>query len=101
KYTGTYSEFLQQKEKDYELALSEYEQQQAAIKEMEQFIERNIARASTSRRAQSRRRQLEQMEKVAKPLGPHASANFTFATHKRSGYDVLKITDLSFSYDEE
>src|SRR5690625_761380 len=99
KYFGSYSKYLKQKEKDYEKELNEFVQQQSDIKKMEEFIQRNLARASTTKRAQSRRRQLEKMDKLDRPLGDESSASFSFQINKRSGNDVLKMTDLSFKYD--
>lgn len=98
KYHGTYSEFLKQKALAFEMQQKEYDKQQATIKDMEQFIQRNIARASTTKRAQSRRKQLEKMVKVDKPLTDEARATFSFQINRRSGNDVLKINDLSFQY---
>jgi len=99
KYFGSYSKYLEQKKKDYEKELNEFVQQQSDIKKMEEFIQRNLARASTTKRAQSRRRQLEKMDKLDRPLGDESSASFSFQINKRSGNDVLKMTDLSFKYD--
>src|SRR5690625_1463371 len=100
KYIGSYSRILKNKKKSYEKQLKEYEIQQNKIKAMEEFIQKNIARASTTKRAQSRRKELEKMEKLEKPLGNESSANFSFEINKRSGNDVLTVKDLSFSYDE-
>lgn len=99
KYFGSYSKFLDQKEKDYEKELNEFVQQQSDIKKMEEFIQRNLARASTTKRAQSRRKQLEKMDKLDRPLGDESSASFSFQVNKRSGNDVLKVSDLAFQYD--
>src|SRR5699024_6855870 len=82
----------------YERDLKAYEQQQAEIKEAEDFIQRNIARASTSKRAQSRRTQLEAMPRLDKPLGDLSSASFSFQVKRKSGNDVLTVRDLAFSY---
>ncbi|MUK88527.1 ATP-binding cassette domain-containing protein [Ornithinibacillus sp. L9] len=101
KYHGTYSNYLQQKALNYEQDLKEFEKQQTEIKKMEDFIQRNIVRASTTKRAQSRRKQLEKMEKLDRPLGDEASASMTFQINKRSGNDVLKIEQLSFKYEGE
>src|SRR5699024_6359221 len=54
KYHGTYSKFLEQKALDYEKELRAFEKQQTEIKQTEEFIQRTIARASPSKRAQSR-----------------------------------------------
>ena len=101
RYIGGYEKFLEQTKSDYEIQLKRYEQQQEEIKRAEEFIERNIARASTSRRAQSRRKQLERLERIEKPLGDEASAKFTFQINRRSGNDVLHIKDIAFSYDKK
>ncbi len=98
KYHGTYSEFLQQKAASFKIHQKEYEKQQTTIKKMEQFIQRNIARASTTKRAQSRRKQLDKMDKVDKPLGDETRATFSFQINRRSGNDVLNIDELSFQY---
>ncbi|OZU87372.1 multidrug ABC transporter ATP-binding protein [Virgibacillus indicus] len=101
KYHGTYSKFLDQKALDYEQELKEFEKQQTEIKKMEDFIQRNIVRASTTKRAQSRRKQLAKMDRLDKPLGDESSASFSFQINRRSGNDVLKLDSLSFSYEDE
>lgn len=101
KYHGSYSKFLEQKALDYEQELKEFEKQQTEMRKMEDFVQRNIARASTTKRAQSRRKQLEKMDKLDKPLGNESSANFSFQINRRSGNDVLKMDNLSFRYEDE
>ena len=101
KYYGNYSDFLRQKAENYERNLKMYEKQQQEIKEMEDFIQRNIARASTTKRAQSRRKQLEKLERLEKPLGDESSASFSFDIAKTSGNDVLKVNNLSYTYPNE
>ncbi len=100
KYHGSYSKFLEQKALDFEQELKEFEKQQTEIKKTEEFIQKNIVRASTTKRAQSRRKQLEKMEKLDKPKGEESSASFSFQINRRSGNDVLKIDNLSFQYEE-
>ncbi|WP_121640648.1 ribosomal protection-like ABC-F family protein [Virgibacillus sp. Bac330] len=101
RYVGTYSKYLEQKALDFEREWKEYEKQQTEIRKMEDFIQRNIVRASTTKRAQSRRKQLEKMDKIDKPLGDEASASFSFQVNRRSGNDVLKLDKLSFRYPNE
>ncbi|MCM3741975.1 ABC-F family ATP-binding cassette domain-containing protein [Oceanobacillus luteolus] len=101
KYHGSYSKYLQQKALDYERELKEFEKQQTEIKRMEDFIQRNIARASTTKRAQSRRKQLEKMERMNRPLGDESSASFSFDIDRRSGNDVLTIENLALRYPNE
>lgn len=101
RYIGTYSKYLEQKALDFERELKEYEKQQTEINKMEEFIQQNIVRASTTKRAQSRRKQLEKMEKLDRPLGDEASAAFSFQINRRSGNDVLKVNELAFCYPGE
>lgn len=98
-YHGTYSQFLIQKEERFKREWKLYERQQAEIKRAEDFIARNIARASTSKRAQSRRKQLERMEKIDRPLTSEKEADFSFDVAIASGRDVLAVEDFSFSYE--
>ncbi|RHW30539.1 ABC-F family ATP-binding cassette domain-containing protein [Oceanobacillus profundus] len=101
KYHGSYSKYLEQKALNYEQELKEFEKQQTEIKKMEDFIQRNIVRASTTKRAQSRRKQLEKMERLDRPLGDESSASFSFQINRRSGNDVLKVEELSLRYEKE
>lgn len=98
KYHATYSKYLIQKAANYEQDLKRYEKQQEEIKEAEDFIQRNIARASTTKRAQSRRKSLEQMQFIDRPLSDQDSANFSFQINKATGNDVISINQLSFTY---
>src|SRR5690625_5109617 len=100
KYTGTYTQFLHEKSQNYERDLKMYEKQQQEIKMMEDFIQRNIARASTTKRAQSRRKQLEKLDKIDRPLGDEASASFSFQINKSSGNDVLSVNQLSIKHED-
>lgn len=100
KYHGSYSKYLEKKALNYEQELKEFEKQQTEIKKLEDFVQRNIVRASTTKRAQSRRKQLEKMDRLDRPLGDESSASFSFQVVKRSGNDVLKIDQLSLSYED-
>ena len=101
KYHGNYSKYLEQKALNFERESKAYEKQQTEIAKMEDFVQRNLARASTTKRAQSRRKQLEKMDRLDQPKDDGASASFQFKINKRSGNDVLKVKDLSFHYPGE
>lgn len=101
KYHGSYSKFLDQKALDHAQDVKEFEKQQTEIKNMEDFVQRNIARASTTKRAQSRRKQLQKIDRMDRPLGDESSASFSFQVNKRSGNDVLKIDQLGFQYKDD
>ena len=79
--------------------MKQYEKQQEVIAKAEDFIRRNIARASTSNRAKSRRKMLERMERIEKPTGDMKQAQFRFEIEKTSGNDVLKVQGISLSYE--
>lgn len=100
-FKGNYSEYLKQKAASYEKQLRDYEQQQKKIAEMEEFIERNIARASTTRRAQSRRKQLEKLERIERPRDDERSAFFAFTPERESGNVVLQTEDLAIGYEAD
>lgn len=101
KYKGNYSSYLEQKWENYERERKLYEKQQSEIAKMQDFIQRNLARKSTTKRAQSRQKQLEKMDKIEKPLGEEKSANFGFQIERQSGNMVLKVHDLSIGYGQE
>ena len=101
KYHGNYSKYLEQKALDYEREYKSFEKQQSEIKRMEDFVQRNLVRASTTKRAQSRRKQLEKMDRLDQPKGDESSASFSFSIKRRSGNDVLKVENLSYRYPNE
>ncbi|AWB43656.1 multidrug ABC transporter ATP-binding protein [Paenibacillus sp. CAA11] len=100
RYTGNYSRFMELKAAEYESQLKLYEKQQGEIAKMEQFIQRNIVRASTTKRAQSRRKALEKMEVMDKPIGELKKAHFSFEAEIMSGREVLQVDDLSYTFEE-
>ncbi|MEJ7425494.1 ABC transporter ATP-binding protein, partial [Staphylococcus warneri] len=67
-YIGNYKKFIEKRDKYYEKRMQEYERQQDEIKRLETFVEKNIARASTTGMAKSRRKMLEKMERINKPM---------------------------------
>ncbi|WP_100403714.1 ABC-F family ATP-binding cassette domain-containing protein [Bacillus sp. FJAT-42315] len=101
KFHGNYSKYLVQKAEQYEKEMKMFEKQQEQVAKLEDFIQRNIARASTTKRAQSRRKQLQRMELMNRPDGDEKSANFLFTIEKQSGNEVLKVNDLSIGYQEK
>ena len=99
-FKGNYSRYLKQKAAHIEKQTKDYEKQQKEIAEMEDFIARNLVRASTTRRAQSRRKQLEKMNRIEKPLGNERSAFFSFSPERQSGNIVLQAKDLTIGYSQ-
>ncbi len=99
-YTGNYTEAMKKKRKDIQLQQKKYEKQEAEIKRQEEFIEKNITHASTSKQAQSRRKRLEKMDRIQAPELDRRTANFHFTPDQESGEIVLKIDNLAVGYDE-
>ncbi|MBD8588377.1 ATP-binding cassette domain-containing protein [Peribacillus castrilensis] len=101
KYHGNYSSYLEGKAEDYERDMKLFEKQQGEIEKLRDFVQRNITRASTTKRAQSRRKQLERMDVLDKPQGDEKSANFSFQIERQSGNEVLHLQDLAIGYEGE
>ena len=99
KYVGNYSRFLKQYEEDYEKQLKEFTSQQKDIKRLEEFVQKNIARASTSKMAKSRQKVLDKMELIDNPKKDDKAANIEFKIKEQSGRDVLMIENLKVGYD--
>lgn len=101
RFVGNYSKYLDLKSALYEQEMKRYEKQQDEIAKLEDFVQKNIARASTTKRAQSRRKQLDRMELLTRPLGDSKSASFHFDIEKQSGNDVLQVKDAAIGYDKD
>ncbi|MBO0962702.1 ABC-F family ATP-binding cassette domain-containing protein [Neobacillus sp. MM2021_6] len=101
RFTGNYSAYLDQKAANYERDMKVFEKQQQEVANLQDFIQKNLARASTTKRAQSRRKKLEKMEIMDRPLGDEKSATFAFGIEKQSGNDVLMVDSLAVGYDGE
>lgn len=99
KYVGNYSKFLKQYEEDYEKQLKEFTSQQKDIKRLEEFVQKNIARASTSKMAKSRQKVLDKMELIDNPKKDDKAADIEFNIKEQSGRDVLMIENLKVGYD--
>lgn len=97
-YVGNYAQFIDQRDKYYEKRMQEYENQQAEIKRLETFVDKNIARASTTGMAKSRRKMLEKIERINKPMIDAKSANIQFEFDRNTGNDVFHIKNLEIGY---
>ena len=98
RYVGNYSKFMDLKAEKLATEEKNYEKQQKEIAKLEDFVQRNIVRASTTKRAQARRKQLEKMQRLDKPQAGSKSANMTFQSEKLSGNVVLTVTDAAIGY---
>jgi ATP-binding cassette subfamily F protein 3 len=101
RYVGNYSSYLTQKAKNYEQDKKTYEKQQEEKAKLEDFVNRNLARASTTGMAQSRRKIIERTDWMDSPDGDEKSAKFGFDIDRPSGNDVLRLDDVSIGYPEK
>jgi len=97
-YTGNYDQFVQKKAARIQAEWKHYEKQQAEISKLEDFVNRNIVRASTTKRAQSRRKQLAKMDRLERPDSDDKTAHFGFHAAKQSGNIVLTVKDAAVGY---
>ncbi|SDB26445.1 ATP-binding cassette, subfamily F, member 3 [Streptococcus henryi] len=99
RYVGNYSKFMDLKAEKLATEEKNFEKQQKEIAKLEDFVQRNIVRASTTKRAQARRKQLEKIQRLDKPTAQLKSANMTFHADKVSGNVVLTVADAAIGYD--
>ncbi|MBD8087482.1 ABC-F family ATP-binding cassette domain-containing protein [Limosilactobacillus sp. c11Ua_112_M] len=100
-YTGNYTQFMQHKQEWLTAEWKHYEQQQKKIAKLEDFVNRNIVRASTTKRAQARRKQLEKMERLNRPETDDRSIHFHFHSDKDSGNEVLDVDHAVVGYNDQ
>lgn len=99
-YNGNYSRYLDLKAAQLASDWKAYEKQQVEIEKLEDFVARNLVRASTTKRAQSRRKALEKMDRLDRPDGKEKSAKFMFDIDKVSGNVVLQVEEAAIGYEE-
>lgn len=103
RYKGNYSAFTKQKEADTIRQMKEYEAQQAEIAKLQDFVDRNIVRATTSAMAKSRVKKLEAMEIIEKPFISHAQAKLDFEYDIVPPIDILSVrnVDITVGYGQD
>lgn len=97
RYKGNYTAFVRQREENDARREKEYEMQQKQIAQMEDYVARNLVRASTTKMAQSRRKQLEKMERIEKPFHDTKSAKIHFTYGVEPPLDVLKVKGVDIA----
>ncbi len=99
RYVGNYSHFVDLKAEKLATEQKNFDKQQKEIAKLEEFVQKNIVRASTTKRAQARRKQLEKIDRLDKPTASKKSAQMTFHSDKPSGNKVLNLEDAAIGYD--
>lgn len=100
-YPGNYTSFVKQKKEDQKQAWKEYEKQQVEIDKLQDFVNKNLVRATTSKRAQSRQKQLDKMDRIQRPEGDEKGPHFSFTPSSKSGSVVLTVSDGYIGHDEQ
>lgn len=100
RYRGNYSAFVRQRSENDARREKEYEMQQKEIAQLEDYVARNLVRASTTKMAQSRRKKLEKIERIEKPFHDTKSAKISFTYAVEPPIDVLKVKDIDISVGE-
>ncbi|VGQ19844.1 ABC-F family ATP-binding cassette domain-containing protein [Streptococcus pyogenes] len=100
RYVGNYSRFMTLKAEKLVAEEKQFDKQQKEIAKLEDFVQKNIVRASTTKRAQARRKQLEKIERLDKPTSARKSAHMTFQADKLSGNVVLTVEKAAIGYNQ-
>lgn len=93
-FAGNYSKYKVLKAERQARLLKEYEAQQEERKKLQDYVDRNIVRATTAKSAQSRVKQLEKMEILEKPYIPPKSPAYRFAYENTPYENVLSLNSL-------
>ncbi|MBO5240912.1 MAG: ABC-F family ATP-binding cassette domain-containing protein [Clostridia bacterium] len=96
-FKGNYTKYKTLKAEKTARLEKEYEKQQAERAHMQEYVDKNLVRASTTKMAQSRRKTLEKMELVEKPLLPPPPPRFSFTFPEKSYENVLEVNNLKLT----
>lgn len=99
-FKGNYSQYVKERELMNNQQEAAYEKQQEKIKKEEEFIQKNLVRASTTKRAQSRRKALDKMGRI-KPPKHKQKVRINFTSDRPSGKEVLIAKDLTIGYPDK
>lgn len=100
RYKGNYSAFTRLKEEAVARQEKEYELRQKEIAKMEDYVAKNLVRASTSKSAKSRIKALDKMERIEKPITYTKSAKIRFTYPVEPPIDVLSVKNIDISVGE-
>ncbi len=100
-FKGNYSKYKLLKAERTAFLLKEYEKQQEERAKLQEYVDKNLVRASTTKSAQSRRNKLEKMELIEKPKLPPAPPKFTFSYLEKPYEKVLEVCSLCLSAGEK
>ncbi len=100
-YKGNYSKYVILREERLKRLMKEYQAQQNEIASLQDYADRNIARASTSQSAKSRLKAIERMDVIEKPITDSPSASFCFEYDRTPHKEVFVCEDFGVSVGDE
>lgn len=101
RYQGGFDYYLRERESRYEQQLAEWQNYTRKAEQIESFIRRFRAKSTKAAQVQSRVKQLEAMEKVAKPVTAPDHSHLRIADPPHCGAKVMELQGAGFSYDGE
>ena len=101
KYSGNYSYYIKKKAENKTQEVKNYYAQQKEIKKLETYIDKNLTRASTSKMAKSRRKKLEKIDRLDKPVISSKSIKMNLEINKKSHADVLYLKNADICVGED
>ena len=99
-YTGNYSDYLKQRQENYERQNQAYKNQQKQIKELQEFANKFRNVSSKASQAQSKLKEIDRMDKIEKPMAPKKPFRFQIPEPPRGGQKALALNAIDFAYGE-
>ncbi|MAS94275.1 MAG: ABC transporter ATP-binding protein [Verrucomicrobiales bacterium] len=97
-YTGNYSDYVEQRQQNYERQNQAYKNQQKQIKELQDFANKFRNVSSKASQAQSKLKEIERIEKIEKPQAPKKPFRFQIPDPPRGGQKALTLEGIHFAY---
>lgn len=100
-YQGNYTQYARKRQEIMDALMKQYQNQQAEIRHQEAVIEKlkSFNREKSIKRAESREKMLDKIERIEKPMEEDTQMKLTFTPRIQSGNDVLQVEHLSKSFD--
>ncbi|MGM9886099.1 MAG: ribosomal protection-like ABC-F family protein [Lactococcus sp.] len=98
RFSGNYSRYIELRQQKEALEAKEFDKQQKEIAKLEDYVAKNLVRASTTKMAQSRRKRLEKMDRLEAPKANEKAAHIMFSQEKPSGNIVLTVEDAAIGF---
>lgn len=100
-FKGNYTKYKLLKAEKNARILKEYEKQQEEIAHLQDYVDKNLVRATTAKSALSRVKKLEKMERIERPPLPPSPPRFSFSYAEKPYEKVLEVSDLRLAAGEK